>query len=350
MNCEKRYKEMLAKARAFYKKWDGVDAYNSSLAISELKEIFPELQGNEDEKIRESLINYLKERKSCESYGQYVLRYDHWITWLEKQGDNSYNKELSELLHKVICRFINDPDIPYSDREKVSMKVLPYVERLEKQGEQTPTNKVEPKFKVGDWITDGVRKCKIYFIDDTQYWYAKNCILGSIEKVNKQYRLWTIEDTKEGDVLAEDSCIFIIEKMNPNGTAIVHCCLFDDGEFDSTGSTLGFDVDSTKPASKEQRDLLFQKMQESGYEWDAEEKELKKIEDEPENYKQQVMSEMTDLVKDYIQQKPTWKPTEKQINAIRLARSFVTDDFGDNPTLSEVLKELEEQLKKIMEE
>ena len=91
-------------------------------------------------------------------------------------------------------------------------------------------------------------------------------------------------------------------------------------------------------------------MQESGYEWDAEEKELKKIEDEPENYKQQVMSEMTDLVKDYIQQKPTWKPTEKQINAIRLARSFVTDDFGDNPTLSEVLKELEEQLKKIMEE
>jgi hypothetical protein len=283
MNYEKRYKEMLAKARAFYKKWDGVDAYNSSLAISELKEIFPELQGNEDEKIRESLINYLKERKSCESYGQYVLRYDHWITWLEKQG------------------------------------------------EQTPTNKVEPKFKVGDWITDGVRKCKIYFIDDTQYWYAKNCILGSIEKVNKQYRLWTIEDTKEGDVLAEDSCIFIIEKMNPNGTAIVHCCLFDDGEFDSTGSTLGFDVDSTKPASKEQRDLLFQKMQESGYEWDAEEKVLKKIED-------------------YIQQKPTWKPTEKQINAIRLARSFVTDDFGDNPTLSEVLKELEEQLKKIMEE
>ena len=46
----------------------------------------------------------------------------------------------------------------------------------------------------------------------------------------------------------------------------------------------------------------------------------------------------------------TWKPTEKQINAIRLARSFVTDDFSDNPTLSERLLELEKQLKKRMEE
>ena len=46
----------------------------------------------------------------------------------------------------------------------------------------------------------------------------------------------------------------------------------------------------------------------------------------------------------------TWKPTEKQINAIRLARSFVTDDFSDNPTLSERLLELEKQLEKRMED
>jgi hypothetical protein len=35
------------------------------------------------------------------------------------------------------------------------------------------------------------------------------------------------------------------------------------------------------------------------------------------------------------------------MNAIRLARSFVTDDFGENPTLSDVLVELEKQLKKL---
>ena len=35
--------------------------------------------------------------------------------------------------------------------------------------------------------------------------------------------------------------------------------------------------DGFYPATKEQRDLLFQKMNEAGYEWDAEHKQLKKI-------------------------------------------------------------------------
>lgn len=38
---------------------------------------------------------------------------------------------------------------------------------------------------------------------------------------------------------------------------------------------------------------------------------MKKIEDEPENYKQQVMSEMTDLVKDYVRQKPAWSEEDE---------------------------------------
>lgn len=113
MNYEKRYKEILAKARTFYKKWDGVDAYNSSLAISELKEIFPELNESEDENIRQSLIDYLRERKSCESYGQYVLRYDHWITWLEKQVPCTYTFEIKEgHWYKCVCDYmLNNSDL-----------------------------------------------------------------------------------------------------------------------------------------------------------------------------------------------------------------------------------------------
>ena len=41
--------------------------------------------------------------------------------------------------------------------------------------------------------------------------------------------------------------------------------------------------DVISPATKEQCDLLFQKMTEAGYEWDAEKKELGKIEDEEYN-------------------------------------------------------------------
>ena len=145
-------------------------------------------------------------------------------------------------------------------------------------------NQVEPKFKVGNWYqcTKDFFGKGVTFDKNTAYYCAKEgclqdeygCHIAIVKDLYDNFKLWTIQDAKEGDVLAEDSCIFIIEKMNPNGTAIVHCCLFDDGEFDSTGSTLGFDVDSTKPATKEQRDLLFQKMQKFGYEWDANKKEL----------------------------------------------------------------------------
>ncbi len=41
------------------------------------------------------------------------------------------------------------------------------------------------------------------------------------------------------------------------------------------------EVNTVKPATKEQRDTLFAKMEEAGYEWDADRKELKKIEQEP---------------------------------------------------------------------
>ena len=263
--------------------------------------------------------------------------------------------------------------------------------------EKKVLKKIKLKFNIGDWIVtaDGKVNQVIsvdedgdgYTLDDDTYFSGSWC---------DKYHLWTIDDAREGDVLKEDSCIFIIEKMNPNGTAIVHCCLFDDGEFDLTGSTLGFDVDSTCPATKEQRDFLFQKMKEAGYEWDVKKKELKKIEDVPENYKRQVMSEMTNLVKDYIQQKPTWseddekmfqtiiadlkgfkhdntsclaphfdnciawlnslkdrytwKPSDEQMDALNLAigeANAVDTAAGDEA--AEILTSLYEQLKKIME-
>jgi lipid II:glycine glycyltransferase (peptidoglycan interpeptide bridge formation enzyme) len=40
--------------------------------------------------------------------------------------------------------------------------------------------------------------------------------------------------------------------------------------------TIEKDAEHYHPANKEQRDTLFAKMEEAGYEWDAEKKELKK--------------------------------------------------------------------------
>ena len=105
-----------------------------------LEILIPELKESEDERIRKELKSFFDSEIS--DYGNVEWRngimYGEIVAWLEKQGENTYNKELSELLHVVICRFINNPDIPYSDREKVSKKIIPYVEKLEKQLEQIP--------------------------------------------------------------------------------------------------------------------------------------------------------------------------------------------------------------------
>lgn len=144
----------------------------------------------------------------------------------------------------------------------------------------------KPNFKVGDWVTDGVSKCQIHSIDDTQYWYSENCILGSIESVDKRYHLWTINDAKDGDVLFHSNTasngIFIFKEILQRGTlqkVICHC------DYDSEdGFCLGknhtccwADSKILYPATKERRDRLFQKMKEAGYKWNPETKTLVRL-------------------------------------------------------------------------
>lgn len=291
MNYEKRYKEMLAKARVFYKKWDGVDAYNSSLAISELKEIFPELNKNEDEKIRETLIDYLKERKSCESYGQYVSRYDHWITWLEKQGESDETKAKEFLINKGYPIDTNDVLPTYEEMYNIIRDGLTIREGLEKQREQDNADKVEPKdnnsiephsgksndkfepkFHGGDFIKHNVIHIiyKIITVNSNSY-YAESIKTGCrVEFFNAEqsFHLWTIEDAEEGDILysPKHDLLWIYKNKDEYHVA-------SNGNFISVESLIEISSD-VRPATKEQRDFLFQKMKVYGYEWHADKKEV----------------------------------------------------------------------------
>ena len=285
MNYEKRYKEMLAKARAFYKKWDGVDAYNSSLAISELKEIFPELNKNEDEKIRETLIDYLKERKSCESYGQYVLRYDRWINLLEKQDESDETKAKEFLINKGYPIDTNDVLPTYEEMYNIIR------EGLEKQREQNNADKVEPKgnnsivpysgksndkfepkFHGGDFIKHNVVNTiyKVITVNSKSY-YAESIKTGCrIEffSAEQNFHLWTIEDAEEGDILysPKHDLLWIYKNRDEYHVA-------SNSNFISVESLIEISSD-VRPATKEQRDFLFQKMKVYGYEWHADKKEV----------------------------------------------------------------------------
>lgn len=97
MDYKKKYEDALNRAKK-------LQANAKGLILNKwLYSIFPELKESEDERIRKEIISFLKEGKPycCPN----SIRRQEWWAWLEKQG------------------------------------------------EQTHTDKVEPKFHEGQWIT-----------------------------------------------------------------------------------------------------------------------------------------------------------------------------------------------------
>lgn len=171
---------------------------------------------------------------------------------------------------------------------------------LEKQGEQKSTDKVESKFKAGNWylcVKDFFGKGVRFDKGHTYYCGLNGCLqefdggahIAIVENLYDIFNLWTIKDAKDGDVLAYNDghgndCIELIKSITDKKIEFWFC-LTNGNRYEVFDrivpyTNLASREDAT-PATKEQRDLLFQKMKESGYEWDAEKKELKKIEQKP---------------------------------------------------------------------
>lgn len=160
----------------------------------------------------------------------------------------------------------------------------------------------KPKFHKGDWVIDKqgmVQKITNVIENVTNHTYGYDTIsyslgfisYGYFSGIKKDIRLWDIKDSKDGDVLCStglhNDCIFIFNgldnwKFDAEGDRAVatgYCCLFitaDKMEFGIQGPDC-IEVNTIKPATKEQRELLFKKMKEAGYEWDSDKKELHKI-------------------------------------------------------------------------
>lgn len=271
---------------------------------SSYENMFP---NTEDGVRRRSTIQVLEYARSLDNYNQYgKADIDKNIAWLEKQGeqfdDNIINSS-DERIRKAILEGLIDcrdaPDLGWSNFGGIEIDDC--IAWLEKQGEQKPqgktaledikeekidnqncvkpTNKVEPIFKVGDWVVnrfgdvwhiDSFDK-KNYQVSDGNGYYSYFPI-----SVQDKMHLWTIQDAKDGDVLfhldSASNGIFIFKEILQRGTIQKVICYCD---YDSEdGFCLGenhtccwTDSKILHPATKEQRDTLFQKMKEAGYEW-----------------------------------------------------------------------------------
>jgi hypothetical protein len=290
MNYEEKYKEMkkrvLAIGQGYVKEVD----YNSPRSIAEY--IDPELCESEDERIRKEIISFLKEGEPY--YCPNSVRRQEWANWLEKQGSkvdvlDDFPTEFERQISHLIASSINKEWEYKKDFVKhTANSLLQYAKNeLEKQAKQKLIDESKPKFNVGDWITNGEYTWKVTDIKPLDYILQSqngDVVDDTISYVDEEFHLWTIQDAKDGDILAtKKGNPFIYDKNRyNNGLAYYYAGLDVNKELTLKSPhhmlTHFGELNSVSPATKEQRDLLFQKMKESGYEWDAEKKELNKIE------------------------------------------------------------------------
>ena len=283
------------------------------------------------------------------------------LAWLEKQGKETSEKEFTFKALPRLLEMIEVSDRAKAYTEKLavaldnegyhtdakivreSIKIMNGEEvPMATMDEQKPVDNIEPKFKVGDWITDGNNALLCVEKFEIDYGYELKATDDQIfhfvspNLVDANYHLWTIQDAKDGDVLCTYECdepkiVFILKGTPKKHYALSYHCyyniMYPHFASDSEKGCLAPNDEDVKPATKEQRDLLFQKIKEEEYEWDAERKELKKInkntdvgheyfsdlleKDDCDNIDDYAYQCAYCMSHDWIKESPTWDDVER---------------------------------------
>ena len=272
-----------------------------------LEKYINSMSNKDDERLRKTAIAFLKDFAE-QGYENAV----ECIDWLEKQGkqkpcmvqwkgDNlkevigfvgkdknfekwfksfeEYEKYVHE--HNDIFKLFNENGSHYEIPVGAWIVKTPDGYNIASNAvlKQKSADKIEPRFKVGDWVVFSKSK-NVYKVEKIEnYEYTLRHILGGSLCLSfsneKLIREWTIQDGKDGDVLAAHECYVVFKEID--GLNIkCHCT------YHYLGLNPSFYIDTLQnkdaflPATKEQRDTLMKAMNDAGYEWDTEKKELKK--------------------------------------------------------------------------
>ena len=290
---KKLYKQTQSKMKEFIKRWDGIKLSSNDLFTEELKQIV-DIE-NEDERLRKTAISFLKDFAE-QGYENAV----ECIDWLEKQGEpNPYSGVSFKYNGHTwgMCARDNGVEILVDGeiKESIFLDNEPQDESaLEAIKEEKVDN--EPKFKVGDWVVNKFGDSwYIDSLDNKNYQVSDGKGNYNYFPISKQdeMHLWDIQDAKDGDVLSlswlEDKnlCekIIIFKKYHSDGVIGLYStpCVEGYGNTFKNGKMIFNEkvpyysktwTCNLHPSTKEQRDFLFQKIKEAGYEWDADKKEL----------------------------------------------------------------------------
>ena len=219
------------------------------------------LKSSKYEDVRK-FMKYIEKQLPNRRYDKYAFAKD-LLVWLDKQGEQEepqvYETEDGEI-------------ITYSETDGYKF-----------------ADKIEPRFKVGDWLyanelNDYASLIKIVKIVDVfgekRYKisrdYDSDLDLAEFDFIDKHYHLWTIEDAKDGDILAAHECYAIFKKidgLNIKCYCTYHYLGFNPGLYRDTVQN----KNAFLPATKEQHDAMMKAMNDAGYKWNAKTKTLEEL-------------------------------------------------------------------------
>lgn len=193
-----------------------------------------------------------------------------------------YDFGLNDIFHAGECKFNR------LSTEEEKQKLFDAIKkRGYKWNAETKTLEkfVEPRFNVGDWVVF-IKSKSVYRVEKKEnYEYTLRHILGGSMCLHftTEYliREWTIEDAKDGDVLACNEEILLFKSYSVLQGRISLYCWYN-GHTNNFHSKEVIDILLTTrnkvcPATKEQRDALIKTMNDAGYKWNAETKTLDKL-------------------------------------------------------------------------
>ena len=277
-----------------------------------------EYVGNDSYNVRsDNLLGKMYHITPCQLYTIFKK-----MTWLEKQGEHKQDP-----CEHCKDRCLNCHNFPCIDKRtfeqgKSALEAI-------KEEKVDNANKVEPKFREGDWVVHNKANFvfKVVSVGSNSYEvvnrenYKKTISFDN----DVNYHRWTIQDAKDGNVLYYRGEISLYKHDIKNctkqeatfGGFVYHCC-YDGKRFiiNSLYSLTEQDKMDIHPATKEQRDILFQKMHEAGYEWDDKKKELKKIEFNPNDLIEESYQQQADDLIAMITEKPAWSEEDEKILGI----------------------------------
>ena len=260
-----------------------------------LEKYINSMSNKDDERLRKTAIAFLKDFAE-QGYENAV----ECIDWLEKQGEpNPYSGVSFKYNGHTWGMYARDNGVEILVDGEIKERIFLDNEPQDKSAlEAIKEEKVdnEPKFKVGDWVVNKFGDSfHIDSLDKKNYQVSNGKGNYNYFPISKQdeMHLWDIQDAKDGDVLSlswlEDKnlCekIIIFKKYHSDGVIGLYStpCVEGYGNTFKNGKMIFNEkvpyysktwTCNLHPSTKEQRDFLFQKIKEAGYEWDADKKEL----------------------------------------------------------------------------